>query len=163
MSPLCDSGYCLAHEISAPPPLFASIAIPPVVMIVFSNPALCRRRPCFQADRPASRAVGQPEPMLAVRLCVLPDRYAGRTARRRDRNARGLRRARKSHPNSDPRKSRRFAWTSWWWTQSRQTGLWRRNSLLTGKRTGNFDIFGRLIDFSCANLCSRSMIYSDIP
>ena len=36
------------------------------------------------------------------------------------------------------RKSCQFARTSWWWTQSRQTGLPGRFSLSTGKKQGNF-------------------------
>jgi hypothetical protein len=38
-------------------------------------------------------------------------------------------------------KSRRFALTSWWRTQSGETSLRRSNSLLTVKRTGNFAFF----------------------
>jgi hypothetical protein len=34
----------------------------------------------------------------------------------------------------------------WWRTQSRETGLRTPNSLLTGKRTGNFSIFGRSLE-----------------
>ena len=35
------------------------------------------------------------------------------------------------------RKLARFARTGWWWTQSHETGLRQRFSLLTGKRAGN--------------------------
>jgi hypothetical protein len=37
----------------------------------------------------------------------------------------------------------RLAPTSWWWTQSRQTGLHGVYSLLTGKRTGKSSVLGR--------------------
>jgi hypothetical protein len=46
------------------------------------------------------------------------------------------------------RQPRRFAGTAWWRTHSQRTGLRRPNSLLTGKRTGNF-----------AEICASSRIF----
>jgi hypothetical protein len=37
-----------------------------------------------------------------------------------------------------------FALTSWWWTQSRETGLGVKNSLLAGKVQGIYTILGRV-------------------
>ena len=46
-----------------------------------------------------------------------------------------------------PEKPGRFALTSWWWTQSRETGLRWAISLLAGKEQGIFCVSGSSLDF----------------
>jgi hypothetical protein len=59
--------------------------------------------------------------------------------------------------------SGRFAPTSWWWTQSCETGLRRPNSLLTGKITGNISIFGCFGRNLLIETSAFSVPYEEIP
>jgi len=64
---------------------------------------------------------------------------------------------------SETRKPPLFARTSWWWTQSCETGLRRPNSLLTGKRTGNFPIFGSFGENRLQNRAYFQRVTSKFP
>jgi hypothetical protein len=97
------------------------------------------RRPRGSAARRSRRSrrskTGGPGPALRVsRVNVLLGRRSlvrARKAQRRECRAILWR-----------RKSCQDARTSWWWTQSCETGLRGPNSLLTGKITGNISIIG---------------------
>ena len=61
------------------------------------------------------------------------------------------------------RKPLRLLRTGWWRTQSRQTGLHWANSLLTGKRTGNFSFFGHFGENRLQNRARFQSVTNKFP